>query len=221
MKAKDDQFWEALAGAVSECRVADDASRDSAWRRLANLMRPWCRALAHRKGIRDEQGKCDFSDFFLGWLVQPGRLSSFDAGSGALHSWFKRALDMCYADYWRQERKVLLPRHRDIDDYAEALPARQENLELDALEARDELRHVPTSLRVAFVSIHHSVLGPLDVSEQTVFFRLFGVTYETLQTRLDEGSPREVATLLGKTAAWAYQIRSRVLKHLRNRRENA
>ena len=221
MSNKHDQaFWDELANVVAQCQLADDPSRDRAWRRLADLMHPWCCALAHRKGVGDEQGKLDYASFFLSWLAQPGRLASFDATRGTLHSWLNAALDMCYADYWRQERNLLARQHQDVNDYAEALPARQGDLESEVVEARDELTRIPTSLRVAFLSIHHSVFGPLDAPEQTTFMRLFGVPYDTVRHRLDGCTLREVAALLGKTDEWAYQVRSRVLKRLRNLRED-
>ena len=211
-----DAFWTDLADVVQACRESSGRDREKAWSALRDKLHDWTRAFVHRKGVRNNEAKDEFCGFMLTWLAGRGRLSSFHAERGHFFTWYSRALAMGYRDWLREERSIVSPGDEESALVEVAAP---DGVYSSIPEARDELFRLPLALRTAFKVIHHSLLGPLEGSEVSEFRRLFDADYGEVRGRLDCLESVEVARILGKSSDWAYQVRSRVLKRLRESRD--
>lgn len=204
-----DDFWANVLRIVLACQNAKGIERETAWRQLSDVIRPWTRTFAHRRGSVSPSEKEGFCAFMLSWLALPGRLSSFDANRGRFFAWYSNAMKMGHAEWCRQEHGCPGEEFGQVDN----VPA-PDGIEESLRDAREVLVRLPVALRVAFKVIHHSTLGPLDEIEQSEFCRAFGSDYAALKDELDSVSGVDAAQLLGKSPAWAYQVRHRALQRL-------
>lgn len=206
-------FWDGLAKTMGLCQSGAGHEREAAWRELGRLLRPWARAVAQRHGVISDAEKDEYLQFLLAWLAMPGRIDRWDPKAGTSHAWIKQALQWSVTDFLSERRPIGIP--LDGDGVGGLVTDSEFPTEQLILEARDELSRIPEALRVAFVVLHDPLLGPLSASECVVFEEHFGLEYGETRPRLRGASVQQVAAMLGKTTAWAYQVRSRVLKRLR------
>lgn len=92
-----------------------------------------------------------------------------------------------------------------------------ERILLELFKSRGE--RIPLSLRVAFISINHKILGPLLSQEEIAEFQSqFGTSYDEMKSKLNVAIRKKILETLGRSDIWAKRLRDQVESLVKGKR---